>query len=70
VLAQDDSASEPAPTPSATQASPPAPKKSKGRRGGDRKETEGTTAPNRFETDSVIKSQYHLDGEPLEVDPD
>ena len=42
----------------------------KGRRGVDRKETEGTTAPNRFEADTVIKSQYKLNGEPLEVDPD
>ena len=34
------------------------------------KETEGTTAPNRFEADTVVKSQYRLDGQPLEVDPD
>jgi hypothetical protein len=37
---------------------------------GDNKETEGTTAPNRFQADTVIKSQYKLDGEQLEVDPD
>jgi len=51
---------------------PPQQKKrtSKGRRGVDRKETEGTTAANRFEADTVIKSQYKLNGEPLEVDPD
>ncbi len=48
----------------------PKKKTSKGRRGVDRKETEGTTAPNRFEADTVIKSQYKLNGEPLEVDPD
>ncbi len=34
------------------------------------KEAEGSQAPNRFEADSVIKSRYQLDGEPLEVDPD
>ncbi len=34
------------------------------------KEAEGTEAPNRFEADPVIKSQYRLNGQPLEVDPD
>jgi hypothetical protein len=34
------------------------------------KEAEGSQAPNRFEADTIIKSQYRLDGEPLEVDPD
>ena len=34
------------------------------------KETEGTEAPDRFEADTVIKSQYKLDNKPLEVDPD
>ncbi len=34
------------------------------------KETEGTEALDRFEADTVIKSQYHLDGKQLEVDPD
>jgi hypothetical protein len=34
------------------------------------KETEGTEALDRFEADTVIKSQYHIDGKPLEVDPD
>lgn len=34
------------------------------------KETEGTEAPDRFEADTVIKSQYQLDGKQLEVDPD
>ena len=34
------------------------------------KETEGTEAPNRFKTDTIIRSQYQLDGKPLEVDPD
>lgn len=41
----------------------------KGRRRGE-KETEGTEAPDRFEADTVIKSRYQLNGEPLEVDPD
>jgi hypothetical protein len=34
------------------------------------KETEGTEAPDRFEADTVIKSQYQFDGKQLEVDPD
>ena len=34
------------------------------------KEAEGTEAPNRFEADTVIKSKFQLDGQPLEVDPD
>lgn len=34
------------------------------------KETDGSTAPNRFEADTVIKSQYKHEGEQLEVDPD
>lgn len=34
------------------------------------KDAEGTAAPNRFEAEIVIKSQYTLDGKPLEVDPD
>ena len=34
------------------------------------KEAEGTKAADRFEADTVIKSQYRYDGEPLEVDPD
>ena len=40
------------------------------RRGGREKEAEGTQAPNRFQADTVIKSQYKLDGQLLEVDPD
>jgi hypothetical protein len=32
--------------------------------------TEGTQAPNRFEATSTLKSNYTLDGQPLEVDPD
>lgn len=34
------------------------------------KETDGTQAPNRFEADRVIRSQYELNGQQLEVDPD
>jgi hypothetical protein len=34
------------------------------------KEAEGTEARDRFKADTVIKSKYKLDGEPLEVDPD
>jgi len=34
------------------------------------RETDGTTAPNRFESTTVIKSRYQLNGEYLEVDPD
>lgn len=34
------------------------------------KETDGTTAANRFQAETVIKSVYKLDGEQLEVDPD
>jgi hypothetical protein len=40
------------------------------RRGPREKEAEGTQAPNRFQADTVIKSQYKLDGQSLEVDPD
>jgi hypothetical protein len=34
------------------------------------KDAEGTEAKNRFEVDNLLKSQYHLDGKPLEVDTD
>lgn len=34
------------------------------------KEAEGSEALNRFEADTVIRSQYKLNGEPLQVDPD
>lgn len=37
---------------------------------GENKETDGTTAANRFQAETVIKSQYKLNGEQLEVDPD
>ena len=44
-------------------------KKAKGRHSGE-KETEGTKARNRFETETVPKSRYQLNGKPLEVDTD
>lgn len=34
------------------------------------KQAEGTKARNRFEADTVIKSDYIYDGQQLEVDPD
>ncbi|MEN9722096.1 MAG: hypothetical protein RJB38_82 [Pseudomonadota bacterium] len=34
------------------------------------RDAEGTAAPDRFEAETVIKSQYLLDGKTLEVDPD
>ncbi len=36
----------------------------------EQKETEGSEAPDRFEADTILKSQYHDRGQPLEVDPD
>jgi hypothetical protein len=60
---------EEAPSPAVSEATAPVKKKAKGNRARE-KETEGTEAPNRFEADTVIKSQYKLNGEPLEVDPD
>ena len=35
-----------------------------------KKKPKAPEAPNRFEADTVIKSQYKLDGKQLEVDPD
>jgi len=51
---------------------PAAPKQKTKKRGKVRseKEAEGTEAKDRFQADTVIKSQYQLDGETLEVDPD
>jgi hypothetical protein len=34
------------------------------------KDNEGTEARNRFQADTVLKSKYQFNGEPLEVDPD
>ena len=45
-------------------------KKPKGKANRDQKDADGTEAPDRFEANTVIRSQYHLDGEQLEVDPD
>jgi len=36
----------------------------------EQKENEGTEAPGRFEADTILKSQYQLNGQSLEVDPD
>ena len=65
VTVTDAQASVPAPSPKPS----PQQKKSKGMKIRE-KETEGTEALNRFEADTVIKSQYQLGGTPLEVDPD
>jgi hypothetical protein len=65
-LAWADPSPRPSPTVKSTKA---AAKKTKGR-GKREKETEGTEAPDRFEADTVIKSRYELNGQPLEVDPD
>jgi hypothetical protein len=54
--------------PTATPA--PVTKKAKKGKSTREKETEGTEAADRFEADNVIKSQYELNGVPLEVDPD
>jgi hypothetical protein len=59
--------------PSGGEAAAPAPAQpKKGGRVRERapKDTEGTEALGRFEANTVIKSQYKLGGEPLEVDPD
>jgi hypothetical protein len=62
---------QPTPAPSAPGAGPAtAPRKAQGGKRAGEKEAEGTQAPNRFQADTVIKSQYKLDGQPLEVDPD
>jgi hypothetical protein len=47
----------------------PVKKKPKGRIARE-KEAEGTKAPNRFDTEVVIKSDYRLNGQSLEVDTD
>lgn len=64
-------AEEPAPRPVSSPTLAPAATVSKAKgKNAREKETEGTQALNRFETDTIIKSRYHLDGQPLEVDPD
>jgi hypothetical protein len=45
-------------------------KKAKGGKGTREKDADGSEAPDRFKADTVIKSQYKLNGQPLEVDPD
>jgi hypothetical protein len=44
--------------------------KSKGSKRTREKDADGSQAPDRFQADTVIKSQYKLNGQPLEVDPD
>lgn len=46
-----------------------APKPKKGNRR-EQKETEGSEALERFQADTILKSPYTIDGQPLEVDPD
>ena len=48
------------------------PRKSKKARGNIKreKEAEGTKAPNRFDSEAIIKSRYELNGKFLEVDTD
>lgn len=65
-LATPSAVPEPAAQPSPTTRNPPPSRTART----SEKEAEGSQAPNRFEADSVIKSRYQLDGEPLEVDPD
>jgi len=45
-------------------------KKAKGGNRTREKDADGTEAPDRFKGDTVIKSQYKLNGQPLEVDTD
>ncbi len=45
-------------------------KKAKGGKGTREKDADGSEAPDRFKADTVIKSQYKLNGQPLEVDTD
>lgn len=54
---------------SPSKATAPSAQPKRGKRPGE-KETDGSQAPNRFEADTVIKSKYRVDGQPLEVDPD
>jgi hypothetical protein len=64
-LAEDPPPAPPAPAVKKESAKPP--KKGKRR---EQKETEGTEAPGRFEADTILKSPYSINGQPLEVDPD
>jgi hypothetical protein len=73
-LAEDGETSAPAqtdtPTETQTGAKAVVKKKSKGGKGTREKDTDGTEAPHQFEANTVIKSQYKFNGQPLEVDPD
>jgi hypothetical protein len=67
----DDEAENAGPAPTTVQQTPKVSvKKSKGGKRTREKDADGTEAPDRFEADTVIKSQYKLNGQPLEVDPD
>lgn len=59
----------PTPTPETTAPSAAVPKKGV-KKAREQKDTEGSEAPGRFEADTILKSQYQLNGQPLEVDPD
>ncbi|MGZ3698992.1 MAG: hypothetical protein ACXWP5_12740 [Bdellovibrionota bacterium] len=69
-IAEDAVAPVPAAAPSVAAQAPKAEQRSKKGKNTREKEAEGTEAPNRFKTDTVIKSQYQLNGQSLEVDPD
>jgi len=55
----------PTPAPTATSSSKPVRKKIR-----EQKENDGTEAPGRFESNTILKSEYQLNGQSLEVDPD
>jgi hypothetical protein len=65
-----EEAAPPPVAPSPTASKPrTAPRNPKGKHARE-KEIEGSEARNRFQADTVLKSQYQHNGEPLEVDPD
>ena len=55
--------------PPGTTSQAPEKKKAKGNKTRE-KDAEGTQAPHRFDQETIIKSQYELDGQALEVDTD
>lgn len=69
-IAEDSTASVTGPVPVSSASPSPQPRKRRAILGSATKDAEGTAAPNRFESETVIKSQYTLDGKLLEVDPD
>ncbi len=70
----------PAPTPTATTGAQVASSSAEESQGADAqgdapvrrraRQAEGSQAPNKFEADPVLKSQYQVEGRNLEVDPD